>query len=47
MRWYKSRLWIPLEDENLIFKDESTGYIYTFNKKGIWNEDGINHKLLK
>ena len=46
LRWYNSRLWIPSEDEQMIFKDISTGHVYTFNKKGIWNEDGISHKLL-
>lgn len=46
MRWYKSRLWIPLEDDCLVFKNIKTGQIFTFNKRGIWNQEGINHKLL-
>lgn len=46
MRWYKSRLWIPIEDETLIFKNIRTEETFTFNRKGIWNETGINHKLL-
>jgi hypothetical protein len=46
LRWYKTRLWLPMEDEFLLFKDANTQKVYTFNRKGIWNENGISHKLL-
>ena len=46
MRWIKTRIWLPYEDQFLIFKDVSKNEIFTFHKKGIWNEDGLNHPLL-
>jgi hypothetical protein len=46
MRWYKSILWNPLEDEELVFRDMKTNEVFTFYRKGIWNAEGINHKLL-
>ncbi len=46
MRWYKSITWTPIEDQELIFKDVKTGEVFTFHRSGIWNHDGLNHKLL-
>ncbi len=45
-RWFKSRIWIPYEDEHMIFKDISTGEVFTFHRKGIWSEEGLSHPLL-
>ena len=45
--WNKTRLWMPREDRYMIFKDTKSGEIFTFNRKGIWNETGINHTLIK
>ena len=45
--WIKSRLWTPREDRFMLFKDIKTGEIFSFNRKGIWNENGINHPLIK
>ena len=33
-------------DENMIFKDNSTGEIFMFEKRGLWSEEGISHKLI-
>ena len=45
--WIKSRMWTPREDRYMIFKDTKTGQIFSFNRKGIWNENGVNHSLIK
>jgi hypothetical protein len=42
----KSRIWNPREDRYMIFKDTLTGEVFNFNRKGIWNQTGINHKLI-
>lgn len=39
-------LWHPIEDEFLVFKNVRNNQVFTFNKKGIWNENGISHKIL-
>jgi hypothetical protein len=44
--YLKTRLWTPREDRFMIFKDTKTGEIFNFNRKGIWNQSGINHQLL-
>jgi hypothetical protein len=46
MRWYKSMLWTPYEDGSLVFKSRETQEVFTFSKKGIWNETGIDNPLL-
>jgi hypothetical protein len=33
-------------DKDFIWKDSESGRIYIFDKRGIWNEDGINHPLI-
>ena len=45
-RWFKSITWVPMEDKNLIYRDNETGESFTFSKRGIWNKEGISHELL-
>ena len=33
-------------DQNFVWKDSESGNIYIFDRRGIWNEDGINHPLI-
>lgn len=33
-------------DKDFIWKDSESGNIYIFDKRGIWNEDGISHPLI-
>lgn len=45
-RFIVSRLWNPHEDREVIYKNVINGEEYTFIKNGIWNEEGVKHKLL-
>ena len=45
-RWYKSILWVPREDNQLVYRNKSNGEVFTFSKSGIWNKKGIEHELL-
>jgi hypothetical protein len=33
-------------DTHLIFKDKSTGEIFLFDKKGVWDHAGMSHPLI-
>jgi hypothetical protein len=33
-------------DIDLIFKDKSTGEYFLFDRKGYWDAEGLNHKLI-
>lgn len=45
-RWYKSILWRPREDKDMVYRSKITGEVFTFNEKGIWNQNGLDHELL-
>lgn len=45
-RWYKSVLWVPKENNELVYRNKETGEIFTFSNYGIWNKRGIEHELL-
>ena len=42
----KGRIYNPREDRFMIFKDTKTGEVFNFNRKGIWNQTGLAHKLI-
>ena len=33
-------------DENMIFRDKSSGELFVFDKEGRWNEDSLKHPLI-
>lgn len=46
LKWYKSALWYPRENKELVYKDKLTNEVFTFGKTGVWNRKGINHELI-
>ena len=46
LKWYKSLLWYPRENQDLVYKNRLTNEIFTFGNQGIWNKKGLNHELL-
>lgn len=45
-KWYKSCIWVPKEDKDLVYRDMSNGEVFTFSRRGIWNKEGLEHELL-
>jgi hypothetical protein len=45
-KWYKSCIWVPKEDKKLVYRDMSTGEVFTFSYKGVWSKEGLEHELL-
>jgi len=46
MRWYKSIIWIPKEEREMVYRNPETEEIFTFSPRGDWSKTGLEHKLL-
>lgn len=45
-RWFKSIIWIPKEEKNMIYRDIESDEIYSFSPNGDWSQEGLDHELL-
>ena len=45
-RWYKSVIWAPKENREMVYRSKVTNEVFTFSNRGIWNLKGIQHELI-